>query len=182
MKKLTVLISSLLLVLLCSGQSKVLPAEEVLKPVYAQAAAQNKKILLMFHASWCGWCHKMDTSLQEKNIKPLINRNYLVTHLTVYEQPDKKDLDNPGALEFLKKHKGTDQGIPFWLILDKNGTELASSIDEQGENSGCPASAKEVEYFIRVLKKTSNLNEEELKIIAKRFRMNEQQPSSTAGR
>ena len=44
---------------------------------------------------------------------------------------------------------------------------------ETGENSGCPASEKEVAYFINVLKETSSLTETELTIIQKRFRENE---------
>ena len=55
MKKLTVMLSLVFLILFCHGQSKVLPAEDVLKPEYVQAAAQNKNALLIFHASWAGF-------------------------------------------------------------------------------------------------------------------------------
>lgn len=149
-------------------------AEDVLKPAYAQAAKQNKKVLLMFHAAWCGWCHKMDSSLADQSVKPLIDKNFVISHLSVYEHDNKKYSDNPGAVEMLRaNNNGKDSGIPFWLILDKNGKVLANANDEENKNSGCPASEKEVAYFLRVLRKTTALNDNELKVIETRFRKNE---------
>ena len=82
--------------------------------------------------------------------------------------------------KLLKKYKGDDQGIPYWFVFDKEGKLLADSKVrpeggglEAGENSGCPASEKEVAYFLKVLKETSSLKETELAIIRKRFRENE---------
>ena len=162
----------------CAFTQKQTPsADEVLKPVYAKAAKENKNILLIFHASWCGWCHKMDSSLADKAVKPLIDKNYEITHLVVYESPNKKHLENPGALEMLTKNGGIDQGIPFWFVLDKQGNVLADSQYEPKKNSGCPASEVEVGYFISVLKKTSKLKDTELEVIKKRFRKNELPPS-----
>ena len=50
---------------------------------------------------------------------------------------------------------------------------MDSLTDISGDNSGCPASANEVAYFINVLKKTSNLNAADLAAIERRFRDNE---------
>jgi hypothetical protein len=80
------------------------------------------------------------------------------------------------------KYNGDNQGIPFWLIFDKNGNLLAdsqmrpagSSIDARGVNVGCPASEKEVAEFTDILKKTSRLKKSELETIARRFRKNEE--------
>lgn len=128
----------------------------------------------MFHASWCGWCKKMDSSLLDISIKPLIDKNYETVHLTVYESDDKKNLENPGALELLTKWGGNNKGIPYWFILDKNGKIVADSQDKLNGNTGCPAKAEEVDYFINVLQKTSSLTPAELEKIKKRFRKNEQ--------
>ena len=173
MRNFLAVIALLLVYFTADAQAKIPKAEEVLNTAYAQAAKQNKKVLLMFHASWCGWCHKMDSSLADKLVKPLIDKNFVITHLTVYENGDKAVLDNPGALAFLTKNGGAETGIPYWFILDKDGKVLEDSRDEAKSNVGCPASEKEVGYFISVLKQTTKLKEDELAIIAKRFRLNE---------
>jgi hypothetical protein len=41
------------------------------------------------------------------------------------------------------------------------------------DNVGCPASEKEVNFFVKVLKSTSKLTDSDLAIIQARFRKNE---------
>ncbi len=156
-------------------------AETILKNACTEAAKENKNVFIMFHASWCGWCHKMDKSMNDETCKKFFNDNFVIRHLVVDESADKKNLENPGADELRKKYYGDGQGIPFWLVFDKDGKLLADSKmraegagPETGENTGCPASANEVEHFISVLKKTTNLNSVQLVIISNRFRQNEQ--------
>ncbi len=153
--------------------SAVLTAEELLQPAYAKAAVANKKVLVIFHASWCGWCRKMDASLQDASVKPLMDKTYEIVHLTVYESANKKNLENEGALLFLTKLGGANKGLPYWYVLDKEGNVLNDSQYKPGQNTGCPASEEEVAYFIEVLKKTSSLTDGELTVIQKRFRQNE---------
>jgi len=155
-------------------------ASEILKQAYSLAAKEKKNVFVIFHASWCGWCKKMDTAMNDQSVKKFFTDNYVIRHLVVYESKGKENLENPGALDLLKKYKGDDQGIPYWFVFDKEGKLLADSKIrpeggglETGENSGCPASEKEVDYFLKVLKETSPLTETELAIIQKRFRKNE---------
>ncbi|MBB1284275.1 thioredoxin family protein [Flavisolibacter sp. BT320] len=171
---------SLTLLLICfvvfvSAQTKdpAPSADAVLQPVLAKAKAENKKVLLIFHASWCGWCRKMDASLNDKVVKPLIDKNFEVAHLTVYESQNKKHLENSGAQAFLEKHGGAEKGLPYWYILNGDGSVLLNSEMAPDKNSGCPASEKEVAYFITVLKKTTGLTADELETVRKRFRQNE---------
>ncbi len=155
-------------------------ADAVLKEAYSEAARENKKVLVLFHASWCGWCHKMDAAMNDNSVKKYFTDNYVVRHLVVYESKGKENLENPGALDLLKKYRGEDQGIPYWLVFDKNGNLLADSKLrpeggglETGINTGCPANEKEVGHFVKVLRQTSSLTDAELSIIQKRFRENE---------
>ena len=134
----------------------------------------------MFHASWCVWCHRMDTSLNDPAVKPFFDKNYVITHLVVLESAGKKHLENPGAEALMEKYNGKGQGIPFWLVFDPQGNLIADSKIRtagqgpgEGENCGCPAVEKEVSYFISVLKKSSSISETEQEIIRKRFREND---------
>ena len=172
-------------ILLFSITAKAQPsppsADEILKGAYLAATKENKNVLIIFHASWCGWCHKMDKSMNDEVCKKFFENNFVIRHLVVDESEDKKNLENPGADELRKKYHGDGQGIPFWLVFDKNGKLLADSkmrdeggSPETGENVGCPSSKNEVEYFISVLKKTTRLNSAQLETISERFRKNDQ--------
>ncbi|MFD2146565.1 thioredoxin family protein [Mucilaginibacter antarcticus] len=170
------------------GQTTPPTADAVLKEAYTKAKNENKKVLLMFHASWCGWCKKMDASLSDATTKKFFDDNYVITHLDVQEQPAQKALENPGAAEQLKAFKGEKSGLPFWVILDGEGKVLAdsqirpkgASLDTYGENIGCPAADNEVAHFAQLLKNTSKLTDDQLSIISKRFAQNKPAPRPVA--
>ena len=162
------------------AQKAPLSSVEIMKEAFTSAKKQNKKVLVMFHASWCVWCHKMDTSLNDASIKKFFDDNFVIRHLVVFESKGKENLENAGAVEMLEKHEGKDQGIPFWLIFDKDENFLADSRmpasvngTKKLQNTGCPASKEEVDYFIEVLRKTTDLKEDQLEKISTRFRRNE---------
>ena len=178
----TLLLPLLLFVSITSlfAQISAASAEEVMKEAFASAKTQNKKVLVMFHASWCGWCHKMDTSLSDASVKKFFDDNFVIRHLVVAESDGNRNLENPGGQEMLEKYEGKDQSIPFWLIFDQHEKLLADSRMkakvngvEKFQNTGCPASKEEVEYFIEVLKKTTTLSTDQLERIRTRFRKNE---------
>lgn len=155
-------------------------ADDVMKEAYASAKKENKKVFVMFHASWCGWCHKMDAAMNDPSVKKFFDDNFVIRHLVVMESEGKKNLENPGAAEMMAKYHGGKSGIPYWLVFDANGTLLADSKlrpegggPETGDNIGCPATEKEVAYFVDILKKTTMLGQPDLDLIAKRFRQNE---------
>jgi thioredoxin-related protein len=175
------LFSLFLLSSITHAQEKPLPADEIMKQALQQAGEENKNVMIIFHASWCGWCHKMDSSMNDESCKKFFDDNFVVRHLVVDEYNEQKKLENPGANELRAKYHGNGEGIPFWLIFDKNGNLLADSemrpegagADTKGDNVGCPAQEKEVAYFINILKKTSRITSDEEAAIYKRFRQNE---------
>jgi thiol-disulfide isomerase/thioredoxin len=170
-----------LLLLISFNSAFAQSAETILKDAAVKAKAENKKIIVLFHASWCGWCKKMDISMNDPVCKKYFDDNFITVHLTVDESEGKKHLETPGGDLIKKKYKGETAGLPFWLILDADQQLLADSYmrkpgvskDEAGENIGCPASEPEVAAFIIILQQTTNLKKEELKIIAERFRKNQ---------
>lgn len=180
MKKMKIAISLFLSLILVTGavaQEKAAPAKKIMKSAYAQASKENKKVMVIFHASWCGWCKRMDSIMVMPETKAFFENNFVIEHLVVQEAKDKKHLENPGAEELMIKHNGAGTGIPYWLIFDAKGNLLADSRmpskDKNGKdilaNVGCPANPDEVAYFIGLLKKTTPLKEAELNIIADKF-------------
>ncbi len=157
-------------------------ADEIMKEAYQLANNENKNVFVIFHASWCIWCHRMDSSMNDPSCKKFFDDNYVIRHLVVDESKDKKNLENPGAVELRKKLNGDGQGLPYWVIIDKSGKLLFDSrlvketlsTDPAGLNTGCPSSENEVAYLVDVLKKSSKLNDRELEVIRQRFRKNDQ--------
>ena len=145
-------------------------ASVILEEAQEKATAENKKVFIMFHASWCGWCHQMDDRMNDEAVKDFFQRNFVVEHLTVLESEKNKHLENPGAKAIMDKYKGGNSGIPFWLIFDHKGNLLADSLDENDQNIGCPATEGEVKEFLSILKRTTDMNTKELKTVEKVFR------------
>ena len=161
----------------CFAQAKALPASEVIANAKATSVKENKKIFVIFHASWCVWCHRMDSAMNTPGIKSFFDKNFVITHLTVDESKDKKDLENPGANEMRTAWHGDNQGIPYWVIMDKDGKVLADSRfmnaeGKIGNSVGCSAQPEEVDYFLSVLSKTSKPSPHDLELIKQRFLKN----------
>lgn len=150
----------------CNAQEE---ASSLMEKAYAQANKENKKVFVMFHASWCGWCKKMDKHMTGDACRKFFDDNYVTVHLTVKESPKNKDLENPGGEEILKKFKGEQAGLPFWVILDAKGKTLADSFNAKGENLGCPSTPEEVAEFSAKLKMTSKLTDKQLAVIRETF-------------
>ena len=180
MKLLSLTVALLLSSIIVKAQTPE-PAQDVVNAALKKASAEKKHVIVLFHASWCGWCHKMDDAMNDATVKKFFDDNYVTTHITVQESAKNKGLENPGGEALSKKYNGDKAGLPFWVILDKDGFLMGDSFirpegvgtDIPGDNMGCPANAGEVAAFVAVLKKTSKLTDSELAIINARFRKNE---------
>lgn len=180
MKK-QVLIAFLMMAFVMSAmaQDKPASADEIMSKALKQARAENKNVFLMFHASWCGWCKRMDASMKDEKTKDYFNDHYVIIHMVVKESKDNKHLENPGANELLAKYKGDKSGIPFWLIFNKKGKLIEDSfmkVERNGEmvdsNIGCPAQDEEVDIFVSKIDKAAKLTDSERQNITARFREN----------
>lgn len=180
MKKILSMLLLICSMIAISGTARAQSASSILQAAEKKAAAENKHVLVIFHASWCYWCHKMDTAMNDPVCKDYFQKNYVITHLTVAENDTIKHPNTPGAQELMDRFYGAGLGIPYWLIFDKDGNMVADSkirtpdqAEAQGDNIGCPASEAEVDAFIVKLKKTSVLSNDQAEAIRKRFRQNE---------
>ena len=152
-------------------------ADEIIKQACTEAAATHKKVMVLFHASWCTWCHKLDTLMASAECKPLFDQSFITCHLTIAESPDKRDQENPGAEDLYAKYADKNSGIPFFLIMTPDGAVIADSRikptgakpGSSGDNIGYPGSKEEIKYFLRVLHETTALTPDQLKTIREKL-------------
>jgi ketosteroid isomerase-like protein len=90
-------------------------AEAELKTALAKAAAEHKRVLVMFGGNWCYDCHVLDTTFHSKDFAPLVNANYVVVHINIGE--DGKDNGELAA----RLGVALDRGVPSLGVLDPDG-------------------------------------------------------------
>ncbi|MGH2647241.1 MAG: thioredoxin family protein [Ginsengibacter sp.] len=49
-----------------SAQTKIPVANAVVKEAMTKVVKEHKNVFVIFHASWCSWCHKMERFLKNK--------------------------------------------------------------------------------------------------------------------
>lgn len=139
--------------------------EEILNEAYKKAAAENKKVFVIFTASWCHWCHALQNAIQEPVCKKFFEDNFVVVPLIVKETEKKLLDENYGSDKLLLKYQGTERdGIPFWIIFDKDGKWIV-------DYNGYPIPRDEEGYktFEEILKKTAKVTEQDLVNVKQAF-------------
>ena len=134
-------------------------ADNVLKQAERQAGRGHQNVLLIFHASWCGWCHKFDDLLNNPQFKQQFDSSYQIVHMTILEDPAHKADENPGG-EDMYKHLGGGDGIPYFVIFSPAGKVLGDS--RNPKNIGYPGEPDEVTYFMGLMRKTSHMSAAQL--------------------
>jgi thiol-disulfide isomerase/thioredoxin len=174
-KKIVLIAVCCLLIIQVTAQKD--SAAAILQSLQERAKKENKNIFIVFSASWCVWCNRMAAAMNDSTLKPLFDKQYITSKMIVLEVGRKKREETPGAEAYFKKWGGDGKGLPYWVILNKEGTLLANSnhkavdldFTKDGQNVGCPVENFEIAYFMRVLQHTSSLSAKELETIKKRF-------------
>ena len=137
------------------AQADPLPAEAVLAAAAKAGKPGKKNILVVFHASWCGWCRKLEAVLSAPAAREILDRHFETAGLTVLERGDKEALENAGAEELLASLAGKDAGLPFTAVLDRKSRRAiaTSNTSGPGTNIGFPGKADELDHFVGMLRK-----------------------------
>lgn len=136
-----------------SCKPNVLDARQLLQQALAQAKLENKRVLVQESATWCGPCHLLSQLLIDR--QAIWDQDYIWVKL---------DHRWDGARQIGKDYRdGEHSGIPWWAILDQDGTLLISSIDENGDNIGFPSSDAGQKHFRKMVESTRiRLTDEEV--------------------
>ena len=159
-----------LLLCISSIQAAPPPAGELIAKAGVKAVADGKAIYVHFGASWCGWCQKHDTFLEQPAIKPVFEKYFVPVKIVVQESEKNKGLENLGGEALLEKFGGPS-GLPFSAFLDAKGALIVNSkrVSEkapQGENIGHPFAPEEIDWFVVMMKKAApKMTVEDLKTI-----------------
>ncbi|HXW14033.1 MAG TPA: thioredoxin family protein [Terriglobia bacterium] len=92
-------------------------AQQEVAEIIAAAGKENKRVLLVFGANWCGDCYALDYGFHQPRIAPLLNDNFKVVHVDV-GRFDKN-------LDLVKKYRvDLEKGIPSLAVLSPQGAVL----------------------------------------------------------
>ncbi len=139
-----------------------LTADHLVREAEVKAASQNKNVLLMFSASWCGPCHLLQSYLADPLIRPIFDRNFVQVVLIHGERPsDTRHQDTAGAGELLNSLHDTDTSIPLMVILSSSGRLIVDSVRPVygprniQANIGFPEGPTGTEWFLEMLRRAA---------------------------
>ncbi len=132
-------------------------AASVLASAEAAAAAQHKAVFLIFHASWCGWCHKLDAYLEAPANKAIVDRYFVQARLDVQEHGEQQKLENPGGGATMERVAGGQAGLPYFAFLNEKGGTIVNSTRPgdsaaKTENIGFPDKPYEIDWFLKMIR------------------------------
>jgi thioredoxin-related protein len=132
-------------------------AQAILTTALIEARSAQKNVFLVFHATWCSWCKRLEAAINDTVLKAIIDENYIVAKLDVKERGDKiQSYENPGGQEVMSDFGGKNAGLPFLVFLNRKGKMIANSnIMPHKQNIGYPGSQNEITAFLKLLKKTA---------------------------
>ena len=144
------------------------PAEVILLTAKAASMKSHKATMVIFHATWCGWCKKLEAVMARPEFAKMFKDNYEMVSLDVLENGPKVVTDeNPGGKEIMKQLGGEKSGLPFYAWIDEKGNKITDSNAMPGNaNIGYPGEPAEIETFMALIKKTApNWSESDQKLL-----------------
>jgi hypothetical protein len=125
-------------------------ADDMFAHAKAEATQDHKHILLVFSDSRCGYCKLYDRFLEDRYMKPITEKAFVIQRIDIGLIPGGVRLRTAiGAVH--------DPGMPFLVMTDENGSPIINSFrngDTNG-NIGYPALPVEIDWYIEMLKRAA---------------------------
>lgn len=118
--------------LVCSPERDIIPKEYY--AALKKSKSENKKLIVLFGASWCPDCRALDVILSEKEPSKLLQSQFIVLKIDVGRFDKNLELNE-------KLGSPIDKGIPALVVLKPNG-EIQTST-KGGEFSNASKMSKE---------------------------------------
>ncbi len=103
-------------------------ARAEIKEAEEKAAAEHKRVLLVFGANWCYDCHVLDAAFHRPDFASAI-AGYEVVHIDIGDDGKK---NNDIAKEF---QTPLDKGVPVLAVLESNGKVVVSQQNGEFEDA-----------------------------------------------
>lgn len=98
-----------------------------------RATAEHKRVLLIFGANWCIWCHRLHSTLEtDAAVSKALDKGFVTVMVDVNTRRGEKR--NAGVVE--KYGNPVQHGIPVLVVLDSDGKQLTTKDSgelEEGE-------------------------------------------------
>jgi thioredoxin 1 len=103
-------------------------ARAEIKEALAKAAAEHKRVIVVFGANWCYDCHVLDRAFHHPDLAPVVAANYEVVHVDIGKGEKNQDL-------MTKYEVPMKRGIPGLAVLDPDGKLVYSQKNGEFENA-----------------------------------------------
>ena len=105
-----------------------------------QAAAEGKRVAVVFGADWCPDCDAFKRALEHRLVAPILNPNFVVVKVSVGNRDRNLDLMEEYGM-------AVGSGIPAVAILEPDGRLVVSQRDGEFRNASSLLSVAEIVSF-----------------------------------
>ena len=107
-----------------------------------QAAAEEKRVAVVFGANWCPDCEAFKRALGHRLVAPIVDPGYVVVKVSVGNRDRNLDL-------MAEYGMNVGSGIPSVAILEPDGSLVVAQRDGEFRNSSALLSVAEISSFFQ---------------------------------
>jgi thioredoxin 1 len=107
-----------------------------------QAAAEGKRVAVVFGANWCPDCEAFKRALGHRLVAPIVDPSYVVVKVSVGNRDRNLDL-------MAEYGMNVGSGIPSVAILEPDGSRVVALRDGEFRNASALLSVAEISSFFQ---------------------------------